>query len=37
LCTIEEAARTLGVTLAALRGAEAQAWLKPLWPGGDAT
>ena len=37
LCTIEEAARTLGVTLAALRGAEGQAWLEPMWPGGDAT
>ena len=37
LCTIEEAAQTLGATLAALRGAEEQAWLRPLWPGGDAT
>ena len=37
LCTIEEAAQTLGVTLAALRGAEEQAWLQPLWPGGDST
>ena len=37
LCTIQDAARTLGVTLAALRGAEGQTWLEPMWPGGDAT
>ena len=30
LCTIEEAAQTLGATLAALRGAEEQAWLRPI-------
>lgn len=34
LCTIEEAAQTLGVTLAALQGAETQPWLRPLWTGG---
>jgi hypothetical protein len=37
LCTLEEAARTLGVTLAALRGLEGQTWLRPLWPPGEAT
>jgi hypothetical protein len=36
LCTIDEAAATLGVTLAALRGAGTQPWLEPLWPGDDA-
>jgi len=37
LCTIEEAARTLGATLAALHGAGTQPWLQPLWPGGETT
>jgi len=37
LCTIDEAAHTLGVTLAVLRGVEAQPWLQPVRPGGGTT